>query len=985
MKKRLLLAAFALVGALSSFAYQSGDYVFTATQKLKVSGENLLTNGDFSQNFADWEDETGSAPSAETFAVEAGLGPNGEAVVTSQGATDGNHLTRNIGLEAGTYVISFWVRGNDAGTMQQTADANNYLDIFLTANSTVVKADGDVAVAGTFGYTATWREVTYMFTVEEGQSLSINMHKLLTGVQVANFSIYPVVEVYDSRIVERNLAYIDAIVATGKMENDSESFLDIVEALRAALDGDTSLFDLDDKEGTEDLLASFDEMLLGWLNENSSDMLKDEKRWSSYGDTRKENNFGNWAGSGGRWFHKNNGGGEGDEIGHRLQGGNNPGAASMHYTITPTMAGTYMFSVETQGYYMVSKSLNYTVDWDTPFNGTTFWAGLDTLWTDAAVIEASNNVKVSVDPLNHQYYETVVLFYDVTDEMVANKTAITFGMSYVPEANAPTGKGSNVQLRNPQLRLLGVDQAGANYIKEVSDIKTQQTVLVERIAEAQAKVAKTKADGFPWGHEALQEAIERADSALQASYLYINEAGEVINEDGIVERLQEDEVKVSTSVLDQVNNIKRAWQAYESLNASYTDLIAIADEAEAFLTVNAGKGNATRRAALEALVSEARAMIEATGAESEKEAFDAKKQEIVAAQADYKNSLTSYADPSEQAIYKNPETSSDSHWTFTANNTEKENFKKATQGAGWEAGYYTAVWRGNTASPQSKMVQTYQITDPGVYEFRVHATATNENFGYLTAIATIIPADEENGTPADTLYNKSEVKVFFGLDGAPDSVRVANRQRLATGSSNSGSGSALASFGYDADLYSVYYEKTGSDAVTVEFGMSTFGQTDKAGCNNYGFGDTHLFYLGETEAFKADMVADMTARINAVQAQYDNFLTLGEEEQAAAATWTSRLQRRLADAQAAKNATSTIKDLTALANATYFVEELGKRLAESENHIATSINTVKEPTTVQVAAGVYTLSGVKVAATTEGLKNLKSGLYIINGKKYVVK
>ena len=48
------------------------------------------------------------------------------------------------------------------------------------------------------------------------------------------------------------------------------------------------------------------------------------------------------------------------------------------------------------------------------------------------------------------------------------------------------------------------------------------------------------------------------------------------------------------------------------------------------------------------------------------------------------------------------------------------------------------------------------------------------------------------------------------------------------------------------------------------------------------------------------------------------------------------------------------------------------------NEVATS-----EPqAAAATAAGVYTLSGVKVAAD---VKNLKPGLYIIGGKKYLVK
>ena len=44
MKKRLLLSFAAVIGAMTSFAYNVGDYVYTNTAKFKVIGENILTN-----------------------------------------------------------------------------------------------------------------------------------------------------------------------------------------------------------------------------------------------------------------------------------------------------------------------------------------------------------------------------------------------------------------------------------------------------------------------------------------------------------------------------------------------------------------------------------------------------------------------------------------------------------------------------------------------------------------------------------------------------------------------------------------------------------------------------------------------------------------------------------------------------------------------------------------------------------------------------
>lgn len=985
MKKRLLMQLLTVVCALSTYAYTNGDYIYTPTQKLKITGENIVLNGDFADGFAGWYDTEKGIPSAETWSKESGLGPNGETTIMSNGATLNGAVCNNWELDAGTYVVMFDIKGEGIGTTSITTGATNYVDFFLTSVGDLVKsADaGDVSVATTDGFKGEWKTVSYFFSVEDGQSLTMNFSNLATGAMFTNVQLYPAVEVYDTRALERRLAYVDELVATGKFTNDENGFIDnVVNVVRGWLDENSP--ELDDVSNVESMLEEYDTMLLAWLNENSADLLKNEKRWSTYSDTRKANAFGNWTGSGGRWFHKNNGGGDGDEIGHRLQGGMAAAAATMHYTITPAYAGTYMFSVETQGYYMQGTKNNtaeqYYVDYNREFTGVTFYGGKDILGTDAAENETMDAVKVDGGVLNNHYYKTITVFVDVTEDMVKEQTPITFGMTYIPNPDeTAAGKyGSNVQLRNPQLRVVGVAQTDYDYAEEVRNINTQQEELASRIATAQEKAAKTKADGFPWAKADLNAAIEDAQGVLEASYAFEKD-GEVIDEDGIKNLLfTEGETKESAVVLNAVNAIKKAWDTYESLNASFTGLQAKVAEAQKLLADNAGKGDATRRATVETAISEAEAMIAATGEESEKDAFDAKNAEIAAAVAAWQNTLASYADPTNLPISANPESSSDKNWTWTETVSGKENFKKATQGSGWEAGYYTAVWRGNTASPQSKMVQTYTISDPGIYEFRVNVQATNEDFGKHLGMATIIDADPDNGIAADTIYNKSSVKVFLGEVGNPetDSVRTVSRLRLNGGTSNSGAGSALALFGYDANLYSVYYLKTGDAPIDVEFGLSSYGQVDGAGANCYGFGDTKLFYMGNEADFRKDMVADMTKRIAAAKAVLDANI-----ENEAASTWTSRLQRRLVDAENALKATSTIKDLTALANATYFVEQLAAQVQIAAT--AGIENVTVEAANVRPAVqGVYTITGIKMGKDVQGLK---PGLYIVNGKKYLVK
>lgn len=996
MKKRLLFAAFAALFVGSAFAYTSGDYVYSPTQRFKIQGENLVTNGDFSQARDGWYGATKEdKPDAATWDIVPDGGPNGEGCIKSLAATAGSPLCNSWTLPSGSgYVVMYDIKGETIGAIAATAGKANYCDFFVNEDGDFTKgSEGVTQVAvESYGFKDEWqKQVVYVPEGNADKQLVMHFEQLAAGVCVTNIEIYPVKEVFDIRVIERKLAYVDNLIATGVFTNDTEDgFVDnVVAAMHAYLDDPSLTAELDDITTGSQLVEAYDDQLNKWLDANSADLLAGVKRWSSYGDTRKQNSFAPWEGNGGRWFHKNNGGStmitdNGDEIGHRLQGGMAAGAACQHYTMTPAQDGKVMFSIDIVGHYMAGTSNswgNYVTDYNRDFRGVTVFIGPDTLWTDAAAIEASQNVKQDAGVISHPYAQTYTLLYDAKAG-----EPLTVGISYIPDPNHTAGKyGSNVNIANPQLRMIGITQQELDYKSEVNAIQVQQDVLTERIATAKEKAAQTKADGFPWGHVALDSAIVSSQAVLDYS-LTILKDGEVLNEQAIRDSMTiEGATKVSNVVLAAVNGIKNTWQAFDKLNKSFTDLQAKVAEAREMLEANAGRGDATRRAALQTLADEADAIIAATGADEEKEAFDAKTQAITDAMASYKNSLVTYAEPSEQSIAANPETSSAAGWTFTENVSGKESFKKATQGKGWRAGYYTAVWRGNTASPQSKMVQTKTITDPGVYAFRANAEACNENFAYHKMMATIIEADEENNIVADTIYNQSEVKLFFGLNGAPDSVRVVSRQRLATGSQNSGAGSALDSYGYDANQYAIYYIKTGDEPVEVEFGLSSYGQVDKAGANSYGFGDTELLFYGEEQAFRTAMVADMTERINACQATLDESLK-DEETAAKVATWTSRLSRRMVDAKAALGTTATVQDLTALANATYFVEETAAILKSELQRLAdeTGINplTVAQEGTRAAKQGVYTLTGVRVQGN---LQSLPRGLYIVNGKKVVVK
>lgn len=631
MKKKLLLAAFAMVSTLGAFAQKNiGDYVFTATQKVKILGENLVKNGNFAEGTDGWTDAAGEALNTEVWSVEAGVGPNGENVLQSMnGGTAEAALCGKWAItESGGYVVMFDIKGDTYTPTYQSVGVNNSIDFWFSADANdnefnrkmdrrndpkqglVPFDDGTIDIATTSGYNDEWKTIAFFALGENGKNILMRMERLSQNTQITNIQIYKAQEVFDSRILDSKLAFVDKLIATGKFQQDTENgFIDnVVGTIRGMKEDPSSL---DNKNEVEGLLASYDEELVAWFNANGADMLKDEKRWSTYGDTRKMDGIGgNWKGTGGRWFHMNNGGSnvitnDGDEIGHRLQGGMAAGAASQYYTITPKTAGTYMFSLDVTGYYMMGSAsamdvltgvgTNYLPDFYREFKGVTMFAGKDVLGGDAAANETldaeQEGQKIDCGAINNpnakQNCQKFVVFYEVSQADVDAKTPINFGITYIP-TDAPNKLGSNVNIANPQILLIGETQDEADYKNEVAAIIVQQGPLKERLDWAREDLQKTAVDGYPWGKGDLQAKIEEIQPTYDESLTVIDAEGNVLNEALIREYLANKKVDAAAQLysevlLQAVKDMNSARTAYSNTNKPIRDYRSQVSGAESVL------------------------------------------------------------------------------------------------------------------------------------------------------------------------------------------------------------------------------------------------------------------------------------------------------------------------------------------------------------------------------------------------------------------
>ena len=220
MKKRLLFVAFALLTSAASFAFEAGEYAYNSTQRFKIDGPNLVTNGDFASGLYGWFGaDPESSPSADVWSIsEEQFGPNGEKVVESVAPTEGMPLCNSWKLDAGTYVVSYQIKAITAGyttviTGGSTPDANA-ADFFVNGDGSFTKAASTdeapvVNVASQTNYPAgEWKTIVFYATVEDGQRLVMHFEKLTAGTLITNIEIHQAQEVYDVRKSLNRLAIV---------------------------------------------------------------------------------------------------------------------------------------------------------------------------------------------------------------------------------------------------------------------------------------------------------------------------------------------------------------------------------------------------------------------------------------------------------------------------------------------------------------------------------------------------------------------------------------------------------------------------------------------------------------------------------------------------------------------------------------------------------------------------------------------------------
>ena len=920
MNKRLLISFAAIMGAMTSFAYNVGDYVFTHDAKFKVVGHNLIANGNFASNYDGWKDYSDGALSPDYWSIETGATEdgNGNVIQSANGGADltGNYMYQAVPFESGkTYVVTFKMKGVEPGTSSITQKTSNYVDVFANADGTTSKtADRFQQVATTDALNAEWTSYSYSFTdtVTGGSTgyIVVSFGQLTQGTQISDVEIREVESVFDTRISDKEIAYAKSLLAIDDFKNGRDEFNGVLEYIMNGF----GTPEMDDPSTAEEALRSFVDAENLFLDANSYDvssMINSKALWRT--KIQKANGtYGDWYVEGNtRWFHDPS---SDPYIRDYFPGYYtlNAGTAKI---VKEMPAGKYFFSCESKGHRMAgtSKATQNVPDYTWTVEGCKVFVGKD-------------SVAFNLDQRN---FERHFVMSTVADGDTLNAGFWHPGLT--------PSLGGQIYVQNPVLRIVGDNTNGEmktyveNYIA-LNAIAAQANSL--KVMLDSAVVVSAKAE-YPWGKAELNDTTTK----YQAVY----------NELSVLQPGAELFDVAADSLEQSMRIVRSAINAYYSLNAPYTDLKAQIAQANESINLPANANG--DKAPFKTVIDKAQALINSATAEYNEELAQQMKDaktELADAQSAFEATTAAFNNPSEVQIanpffagaskYKIP-----TGWTGVMDENSNAKWKGGSD-KNYENGTYVCSWKGYTYYPKNSLAQQVNVLKSGVYVLSCQTICYNENGS----------RDGDRNTHSGVFYYG---KLTESADTIAAHMIHTNRN-----------------VGYYPEIYAVVYDKADEAETSLELGFNALNNTC---CNQYTFGGNHLRYMGPKAKFDTDLAAALAASLEKGAdmyqsiASFENDATVESNTDLTYGNIYINLGHAVEYAQAAETSSQKM-------TAYYQLEDAIK----NANVVVTGVKGIIVEPVAKIQKGVYTLTGVKVA---DNAANLPQGLYIVNGKKVIVK
>ncbi len=720
----MMMAAIAGL-ATPSFAYQQGDAVYTFNGKFKIIGENMLTNGDFSDGVNGWTGLTGNAVPTDTFSVVPAGGPDGMNClqVSMSGGTLGTNLhnsanfRQSVRLTPGNYVFTYKVKALTGGCTSNTRSSgrnDNYQDVFLNNSGKspyLSTNEADNITSSVAAYVETeagnWMTVSYNYRVEADEYVNFEFFNLIQYDCFADFGVYPVEQVGDDRLLQDAVNTLEAFVADETNFPGAADYLaGPIEDLKASMENPD--LTVDDVNGMVSMILGSDgSALQEYLNTISADVSKYFNYFTFDDCAEKSANKGaadGWTESGGRWgvsapwsdFTTRH-------IFADINGGYALGAGSQ-YQSAFLPKGKYLYMVQASAYqYYTAAKETYIVDWYNQRSGLKYFINGDSVDMTDVPTWKSNTYFHVFDVANDG--EQTLGFYRAANEAASGN-----------DRNRVSG-GGRVRFDNMHIRILGVTDEDVERFFLENNLADAQNSLKTMIDSAKTVIADSR---YIWGKDVLQDSI----NVSQGIY------------DQYTNAVQEDIDKLN----DQMPLMRDAIRDYYAINKEYTQLgddIAAANKLTGDETRPNGKDE------LRAAITTADTYYKSLNAQSERDSLQLVKTDSLLNDAvgDFYLANASYQTPGYINLVNDDFTDGTNGWSVD-NGTGTAVWKASDIDVPTYKGRAVVFNRGVTATDNKYIVKDVYIKKTGIYEFSatcaVHSSAwseigENQTYTYLIA------------------------------------------------------------------------------------------------------------------------------------------------------------------------------------------------------------------------------------------------------------
>ena len=520
MKKQLLSLALLSAVVSGAMAHEIGAKVYSNSAKWKITGKNLVKNGDFSDNqLTGWTAIDGSINKLTTFSVLEGQGAKGaNEIKVNEGQTAlTNGIYQTITIEqGGTYIVSMKVMNTKAAGFTDfdlTGANTNYINAYYNTDGALATADGknlsygaDGVCGGyTFSFTTDeFTEVNFPVQAPANGQIVIDLRGLSEGLEICDVTCQAAEKIYDTRIPEKRIAYIKSVLDSYEFSEDSKA--DLVEAIAEV----ETLISEGADEGYEYAMQNLDLMWDGFVTANFSNVLNSintgadgdySANWDNWtgkfnkmSDASAQNAVSGWSWSTDRWCHKT------AEANSPLQiqwMRTSSGTWDNIATNTTTLdKGTYFFGFQGAGGMMTLNRDRWTRSQAKECAETYVFFNNDT--TDMFLLPTSNEMAST--------YGNVIYKFEVAED----KTPVKFGIRCNLGQGQVVTDGFDVNFYHPVLyKVLVKGELTPEEKTYLDNVKTQIDALKGRIEVAEDYVAETQKE-LPWGKEDLKAGIEEA-------------------------------------------------------------------------------------------------------------------------------------------------------------------------------------------------------------------------------------------------------------------------------------------------------------------------------------------------------------------------------------------------------------------------------------------------------------------------------------------